>query len=198
MMVGLAKGCLNGRSWLHSSQIAGFRHNKLESPGPRTFVALERLNYFLHRYLTQKILIPGTTSSNAYVHGEAILEDGQPPPVGWWVEVFVGVRIPKDIDIRDDLFTDDKAADFSQRYGALIRRLLIAQSVDMITDLSKVVYHNYPTKETERVQKLLDIIYDKSTWNANELCLELPALTIFASHLGGPDNEAQLLQELRA
>ena len=36
--------CMGGVRWLHSSQISGLRHNGLENPGPRTFIALERLN----------------------------------------------------------------------------------------------------------------------------------------------------------
>jgi len=66
VMVQLAAGCLQlpgGKGWLHSSQISGLRHGKLLSPGPRTFMAIERLNFYLHRYATEKLLLPGSTSA---------------------------------------------------------------------------------------------------------------------------------------
>ena len=54
VMVALAKSALDGTSWLHSSQISGLRHGKLVSPGPRTFKAIQVLNYYLWLYKTEE------------------------------------------------------------------------------------------------------------------------------------------------
>lgn len=197
-MVALARGCLNGRSWLHSSQIAGLRHCTLHAPGPRTFVAIERLNFFLHRYLTTKLLIPGTGNSNAYAGGFAITENGEPPPLGWWVEVFVGQRRPTCLDLDQHLFTEAQAVDLSERWGAMVRKLFIKQGLDLITELEKTVWHKYPVKEPDRVNKLFEVILNKSAWSTDELTRELPAIATFTANLGGPADAETLIQQLRA
>lgn len=196
-MVALAKGCLEGRSWLHSSQISGLRHCTLHSPGPRTFVAIERLNFFLHRYATEKLLLPGSSSSNLYTQPFPITENGQPPELGWWVEVFCGLRIPKDIDLYKVSFSDDQAIRISENWGYLIRRLIAQSGIDLITELEKVVRNHYPTKDTKRVGKLVSVIHNQDAWNAEELLNEMPALSQLTAAMGGPSTEDELVQELR-
>lgn len=195
--VALAKAALNGCSWLHSSQIAGLRHCNLRSPGPRTFIAIERVNYFVHRYLHENMPIPGTTSTESYRHAIAITEDGEPPPLGWWVEVFCGTRVPKDIDLTNTLFTEKQALELSQRCGTLIRQLLMRRGIDLITELDKIVWYNYTVKEPDRVQKLLDVINARDAWSGEEFNRELPALTRFIANLGGPKGEDYLLTKLK-
>ena len=197
-MTSLAKACLDGVGWLHSSQISGLRHGRLESPGPRTFVAIERLNYYVHRYATTKQLLPNTQSSNAYQNAYPITEDGEPPPLGWWVEVFCGVRIPSDIDLRQAYFTDIQASNFSRSWGRIIRRLMAAQGIDLITDLERTVREHYPARDAERVDLLLDVIRDRKLWTPDQLALELPALTTFTGEMGGPNSEEILLKEIQA
>ena len=196
-MTALAKACLNGVGWLHSSQISGLRHARLENPGPRTFVAIERLNYFIWRYATTKALIPGTESSNAYRHAYPITENGEPPPLGWWVEVFCGTRLPSDIDLRLTFFTEDQATDFSRTWGRTIRRLMAAKGIDLITDLERVVRERYPARDADRVDRLLSVIRDIHPWTPDELSMELPALTAFTAEMGGPPTEDELLDEIQ-
>jgi hypothetical protein len=197
VMVNLAKSCLNGRSWLHSSQIAGLRHCNLHSPGPRTFIAIERLNYYIHRYKEHKLLIPGTDSSINYAEAFSITENGSPPPLGWWVEVFVGQRVPQDLTLDTYLFTDKQVAEISDKVGALIRRLLISKNLDLITQLDKTLWHNYPVREPDRVTKLSDVIHAKGSWSTDELVREIPALVRLFTNLGGPTTEHDLMKVLK-
>jgi hypothetical protein len=200
VMVNLATSCLqlpDKKGWLHSSQISGLRHAGLSSPGPRTFIAIERLNYYVHRYATKKTLLPGTSSSNFYAKAYAITENGAPPSIGWWVEVFCGDRVPKDIELRDQFFTDEQAGKLSSNWGALIRRLMIQQGHDIITELDKLVRDHYPAKDTERVDQLLAVIQNRSTWTPDQLALELPAISSLTADMGGPADEQALLSELR-
>lgn len=197
VMTSLAKSALNGTAWLHSSQISGLRHAKLYSPGPRTFIAIERLNYFVYRYITEKKLIPGTSSSNNYSKPYAITEDNTPPPLGWWVEVFCGARIPKDIDLKVDFFSETQAKELSLAWAALIRRLMIQNEVDIITELKHTIYLNYPANDHVRVQKIIEVIQNKSTWTSLELTAELPAIAALTAALGGPGNEQLLLASLQ-
>lgn len=92
-MISIAKSVMGSEEggWLHSSQISGLRSGKLISPGPRVFVALQRLNKALHDYATNKTLIPNTTSSKKYSKAKFIhAGDGKPPSTGWFVQVFTG------------------------------------------------------------------------------------------------------------
>lgn len=195
-MVNLTKACMGGVGWLHSSQINGLRHGKLASPGPRTFLAIERLNYYLHRYATKKLLIPNTRSSNDYAIAYAITEDGAPPPLGWWVEVFSGQRVPKDIELRKDFFTAPQAAAFTERWSALARRLMTSRGIDLITELDRAVREHYTTKEQERVSRLIAVLQNREVWTPEQLSVELPAITAFTAAFGGPSTEDSLRQEI--
>lgn len=196
--VALAKSAMHGASWLHSSQIAGFRHCKLPSPGPRTFVAIERLNFYLHRYATKKLLIPGTPSSNLYAKAYVITEDGVPPAAGWWMEVFCGLRVPKDIDLYENVFNDDQAAALSTTWGGLIRKLMLSKGMDIIVELDKVIREHYPVKEPERVGLLVDVIHNRSTWTPEQFAAELPAISALTAEMGGPASEDELIEALRS
>jgi hypothetical protein len=197
VMVQLAAGCLQlpgGKGWLHSSQISGLRHGKLLSPGPRTFMAIERLNFYLHRYATEKTLLPGSSSSNFYSHPYVITEDGAPPPLGWWMEVFCGARVPRDVDVSSRFHTDEHAYTVSSNWAKLIRRLLIDSGHDIIDELDRIVRNHYPVREPDRVDRLLAVIQSRSQWNPDELQLELPAITALTAALGGPEDEEALLR----
>lgn len=194
VMTELASCAMGKVRWLHSSQISGLRHLKTENPGPRTFVAIERLNYYVHRYSTAKRLIPGTDSSRLYSQAFAITEDGEPPSAGWFYEVFCGLRVPKDIDLRQAFFTDAQAESFSFHWGALIRKLIRDQDLDLITDLDRILRESYPVKEPERLNNTRGVIQNTYVWGPDELITELPAILALTSALGGPRTEEKLLQ----
>lgn len=196
-MVGLSKACMGGVGWLHSSQINGLRHGKLPSPGPRTFIAIERLNYYVHRYATEKKLIPNTTSSNDYATAYAITENGKAPPLGWWAEVFAGQRVPTDIELHQNFFTPEQAAQFSERWAALARRCMTIEGVDLITELDKTVREHYQTREADRVAQLIAVLQNRDTWTPSQLTVELPVITSFIAAFGGPSTEDQLIHQLR-
>lgn len=197
-VVTLAKACMHGRSWLHSSQIAGIRHCNLHNPGPRTFVAIERLNYYVHRYATKKLLLPGTSSSNLYAKAFAITEDGKPPELGWWFEVFCGQRVPRDIDLRQHVFNDEQAGSLSSKWGSLIRKLMAQKGIDVIAELDQVIRENYPAGDAARIEKLVQVIHNRSAWTPDQLSNELPALSSFTEKLGGPSTEDDLISSLKA
>lgn len=199
VMIKLASACLQlpgQKGWLHSSQIAGLRHATLGAPGPRCFVGLERLNYFLHRYRTEGMLLPNTECSNDYYDPWVITENDQPPSLGWWVEVFCGYRVPKNIDLDIVSFTNVQAIRFSHAWAALIRQLLISKKYDIILDLTKVIERLYPAKGQTRIKKLQDVIYNRDVWTPEELIVELPTITQFGAALGGPDSEEALIKTL--
>lgn len=197
VMTLLAAGAMGGVRWLHSSQISGLRHRKLENPGPRTFVAIERLNYYVHRYSTEKRLIPGTDSSRLYSQPFAITEDGEPPSAGWFYEVFCGLRVPKDIELHEAFFTDAQAEAICTNWGALIRKLMRNQDLDLVTDLDRIMREAYPTKEPERLVNTRSVIQNTYVWSPEELIEELPAILALTSFLGGPRNEDDLLYVLQ-
>lgn len=197
IMVQLAKGCLDGMGWLHSSQISSLRQGKTVNPGPRTFYAIERLNYFLHRYATERKLMPGTSSSNFYADPWPVTEDGAPPGIGWWVEIFCGVREPKDIDLRLRFFTDSQADELTNRWACLVRKLLRERDIDLITDLDTVLRDHYPARDVSRLELLRAVITGKATWAPDALAKELPAISTLTAGIGGPVSETELLKKLK-
>ena len=192
-MVSLTRNCMHGVSWLHSSQISGLRHGKLISPGPRTFVAIQQLNYFLHRYITHKKLLPNTDSSNAYQNAWAITENGEAPDVGWFMEVFTGSRVPTDIDLYEVMINQSQAEERSIQWAKLMRSLMMEKNIDIISDLDEVLRKFYPARDAHRVAKIKDVLLRNGTWTPDELKLELPAITAFSQALGGPSDESRVL-----
>jgi hypothetical protein len=196
-MVALAKASMDGVGWLHSSQISGLRHGKLLSPGPRTFIAIERLNYYVHRYSTTKRLIPNTDSSNLYSEALAITENGQPPSLGWWVEVFCGQREPTDIDLKQSYISERQADEMSNSWGTMIRKLFRDRDLDLIVELDRVLREHYPARDASRLNRIRAVIQARESWTADEFTAELPAISALTAHLGGPQSEDELLSLLR-
>lgn len=196
VMTKLAKAALGDVSWLHSSQISSFRHNKLVAPGPKPFVAIERLNFYLHRYASTGKPIPNTNSSD-YQKAFAITEDGEPPALGWWVEVFSGVRKPKDIELGEDWFSDPEANELSTKWGVLLRKLFRDQDRDIVVDLDRVLREHYPARDEARLDRIQAVIQARETWTGEELVIELPAISALTKALGGPSSEEKLLEKLR-
>lgn len=197
VMTKLARCALNDVSWLHSSQISGLRHGKLTSPGPRTFVAIATLNQAVYEYATKKKLIPGTKSSNDYRTAFCIVEDGAPPGVGWWVELFCGLRKPKDPNLVVTHMSDDKAQTLSQNWSRLIRKLIAANDFDLYEDLNKVLAQTYPARDADRLRRIKEVIHAETVWTAEELQKEMPAITTMTKELGGPETEAELLETIQ-
>ena len=196
-MVALTRSCMDGVSWLHSSQISGLRHCKLVSPGPRTFIAIYWLNFYLHRYITQKQLLPNTSSSNAYAHAWAITEHGEPPSLGWFMEVFAGLRTPQDIDLSTEFFNEMEAEHLSAQFAKMTRTLMFANQIDIITDMDVFVRSFYPPGDHSRVSQFKSVLMGQESWNAEELANELPALTAVMSQLAREEiTEGELLRRL--
>lgn len=192
-MTALLKSSMNGCGWLHSSQISGFRHGRTRNPGPRAFVAIERLNYFLHRYETERKLIPGTGSANHYNQPFVIRENGQPPPAGWWFEIFAGVRLPQDYDLGGPLISEEEAQRLSRNLARWFRRSMAVRGYDPIEDLQRLLKDLYPIRDTARLTQVADVLSARAYWSATELHEEIPALTRLSAALGGPETEEGLL-----
>lgn len=198
VMTKLARGCMGGsEGWLHSSQIANLRRGSTRNPGPRTFVAIERLNYYVWRYNQERALLPGSTSSNDYREAEAITEDGKPPSVGWFFEVFCGYRVPRDFDLGLVRIPPDQAELMSRRLGRLIRRLMMERGMDPVEDMAGVLA-TYTTQEPARLERVRRMTLLAEPLTADELEPELQNLVTLLASLGGTfSDEEALLREIR-
>ena len=114
------------------------------------------------------------------------------------MEVFTGARTPLDIDLDLAQFTEQQAEQISKQYGALIRKLMVMSDFDPITDLSKVIYHHYPARDSDRVRQIEDVLWNRAIWAPDQLTNELPALTELSRALSGPSTEDELLSKLRS
>ena len=198
IVVSLAKGVCGGASWFHSSQISGIRQGKSQSPGPRQFIAIERLNRALFNYQKEKKLIPGTNSSNNYQKATPILtEEGECPDLGWFVSLFAGLTpLPSQYKTKGFTFTARNAAKFSQNYARLIRKLLVLRDLDLIEHLDMTLYQYYPARDVPRVTKMSRVLTSPETWTPQELETELVALTALSAALQGPATEQALTDQL--
>ena len=197
VMTKLAKCALNDVAWLHSSQISGLRHAKLTSPGPRTFVAIAALNKAVYDYKHHKKLIVGTTSSNDYRQAFCIEEDGIAPDVGWWVELFCGLRLPTDQALLTQHVSEDQARAMSKSWAKLIRKLVAGNDFDLYEDLNRVLATTYPARDADRLARIKAVIYSETYWTPAELQMEMPALTVMSRELGGPDTEEELVKAIQ-
>lgn len=194
----LAKAAMGGKEgWLHSSQIASLRAADTRNPGPRTFVAIERLNYYLWRYTQFKELIPNTPSSNDYLDARPITENDEPPSLGWFLEVFCGYRVPQEFDISTRAIPADQAPLISKRLGRLIRQQMTEEGFDVVEDLGSILFRHYPTKERTSLDRVRSVTLTGATLDATELELELPNLVALLTGLGHITTEDDLLAELR-
>jgi hypothetical protein len=155
------------------------------------------LNYFIWRYSTEKKLLPNSAGSNFYANAYAITEDGKPPEIGWWVEVFCGTRIPKDIDLHQRIYTEDQAREMSANWARQCRRLLGQKGYDLIEELPSAVRRHYPVRDAARVSKTLDVVANKDHWTAHELSNELPALVGMFEDLGSSLTEDELIKAIK-
>ena len=196
VMTKLAKCALNDVAWLHSSQISGLRHGKLTSPGPRTFVAIAALNKAMYEYSHNKKLIPGTAGSNDYRIAFCIEEDGVAPDVGWWVELFCGLRKPKDLSLVTQHISEDEAAILSSNWAKLIRKLAAKQDYDILEDLNQILATAYPARDVDRLARIKEVIFKETHWTPEELQMEMPAITAMTRKLGGPESEEELMDAI--
>jgi hypothetical protein len=194
IMLSLSRVSIDGASWLHSSQISAFRAGKLHNPGPRSFIAIAELNKAIYNYKTKKRLIPGTTTDSDYLQGYAITQNGEAPSPDWWFGVFVGYIEPEGIPL-DVVFTDKiSAAEFSQKLGKLMRRLLAKRDYDIISDLDQAIRRHYPAGDAVRVAKFKDVLLGQDVWSAEEAEIEIAALAAMTSVLGGPSTATELIE----
>ena len=198
IVVSLAKGVCGGASWLHSSQISGIRQGKSQSPGPRQFVAIERLNRALYTYVHEKTLIPGSSSSNNYKEARPIvLDNGECPDLGWFVSVFCGLEeLPASFTSPETSFTTRSAESFTKKYAKLVRQLMVQKELDLIYDLDHCLYQSYPARDEARLLRIRTVLTSKEVWTPEELSKELTALASFTAALGGPSSESELLSAL--
>lgn len=199
VVVSLAKGACGGASWFHSSQISGIRQGKSQSPGPRQFIAIERLNRALYNYRNGGSLIPGTDSSNHYSEAQPILTDeGECPDLGWFVGLFSGVvDLPAKYKGPNTVFSKQAATDFSRKYARLIRKLFVLKDLDLIENLDLTLLQHYPARDKDRLTKIKNVLTSPAVWSPDELAIELVALIALSKALDGPADEHQLFEELR-
>lgn len=171
------------KGWLHSSQVSGLRHAKLENPGPRTFIGIAALNRSIYEYQKTGKLLPGIKRS-LYDRAVPYLVEGEPPSAAWWAGVFMGEIEPEGLEHDRRWFDDERSAIFSLNFGKKVRLELAAKGMDLVEDLAFAVRKYYPTHEKERVEKLTKVIMQQGAWTGSELVNELPALSQMLTNMG--------------
>lgn len=194
VMVNLAKAAC-GSSWLHSSQISTLRRAGMNSPGPRQFIALERLNTAIFQYHIDKKPFGGTNSKD-YREAAPIMEEGavEPPELGWFIEVFCGYREPNCPDLMGVFLSAEKAERFSKNFARLMRRCIADADMDLIEDINKIVHSHYPAGEDKRVAKFKQVLLNSEVWDSQDLQLELGALVEFSRAFDGPATLEELIE----
>lgn len=171
------------KGWLHSSQVSGLRHAKLENPGPRTFIGIAALNRSIHEFQTTGKTLPGIKRS-LYDRAVPYLVEGEPPSAAWWAGVFMGEIEPEGLENDRRWFDEERSAIFSLNFGKKIRLELASKGLDIVEDLDTAIRKYYPTQEKDRVENLRKVIMQQGTWDGDQLVNELPALSQMLTLMG--------------
>jgi hypothetical protein len=196
-LVKLAKHVTGGKSFLHSSQIAGLRAADLKNPGPRSFVALEYLWRAIDDY--QKGKSTGITFGNLapLVEKAKIMRDpeGNPASLGYMVEVYSGLApVPIDLSVID--FNEKQAKMISDNAGRLIRRMMVLKGWDVVDEIHRVTtsFSRDPALQNE----LLNIIKGQNAWAPEVLNERLASLReLFSRIFDWNGTVANLIDELQ-
>ena len=168
--VKLAQTATGGISWVHSSQIASLREGKLKSPGPRSFAALVYLFNAIDEY--QRGIkgkdAPDWSGQEDFIKNAVVMRDdeGRPASIGYHFEVFCGWRMPPAQDAERN-FTDEQAAYASDNAAKHVRRLMIAERMDVIDDMPKLQRHFSLDKPEQ--DKFKDVVLGQAHWTNDEL-----------------------------
>jgi hypothetical protein len=174
-LVALCRVCTGDKAWLHSSQIAGLRHARLKSPGPRSFVALEYLFRAIHNYQKGSAVTTFGSLAELIENAEIMAdEEGNPASLGYLMEVFTGLRtVPVDLSTND--VTPAVAEQISMNAGRLIRRLMAVQELDPITDAGTVAAGF--SRSSEECFQFASLIKGSHEWAPEEIDANLGRLS---------------------
>lgn len=168
--VKLAQTATGGISWVHSSQIASLREGKLKSPGPRSFAALVYLFNAIDEYQRgiKSKDAPDWSGQEEFIKDAVVMrdEEGRPASIGYHFEVFCGWRMPPAQDAERN-FTDEQAAYASDNAAKHVRRLMIAERMDVIDDMPKLQRHFSLDKDEQ--DKFRDVVLGQAHWINDEL-----------------------------
>ena len=73
---------------------------------------------------------------------------------------------------------------------------MVLQDYDPVLDQVRMVRENYPNKDSDRVERLLEVLRADNTWEPEELQNEIPAMVTLSKNLEGPDDERALMDKL--
>lgn len=169
-LVELAKIATDGKSWVHSSQIASLRKGQLKSPGPRSIASLSYLMFEIDAYQrgAQDKHSPDFTQQDKFIKTAVILrdDDGNPASIGYLFEVFCGWRTPPEGTAKRD-FTDDQAAVVSMNAGKHVRRLITAERQDLIEAMPRLIRSFSNDKDGQ--EKFRKVVLGEDVWLNDEL-----------------------------
>ena len=169
-LVELAKVTTDGKSWVHSSQIASLRIGKLKSPGPRSFAALSYLWSEIDAYQnqTQDEHSPDFSKLDKFIKNAQVMrdDDGNPASIGYMFEVFCGWREPPQGTTERD-YTEEQAALVSENAGKYVRRLVTADRMDLIESMPRMLRSFSNDKIEQGLFK--SVILGEGVWTNEEL-----------------------------
>ncbi len=156
--------------YVHSSQIAALRTGVLKSPGPRSFASMVFLMHEIDLYQKgqQHQDSPTFKGFEALVENAVIMrdDDGNPASLGFHFEVFCGWRMPPEMDHHID-YSAAQAELMSKNAALYIRRLMIAERMDPISDLNRLKRAFSPDKSLQ--EQFGNVIWEQATWHSDDL-----------------------------
>jgi len=169
-LVQLAKIATGGDSWVHSSQIASLRVGRLKSPGPRSFASLVCLFHAIDAYQKGEKAPgdPDWSGQEQYIKDAVIMrdDDGDPASIGYLFEVFCGWRNPPARAATRD-YSEEQATLISANAGKHVRRLLIAERMDVIDDMKRLRQAFSNDKDDQ--EKFESVILGQAFWQNEEV-----------------------------
>lgn len=156
--------------YVHSSQIAQLRTGNLKSPGPRSFASMVFLFHEIDLYQKgeQHKDSPTFEGLESLIENAVIMRDyeGKPASLGFHYEVFCGWRMPPEMDHRID-YSAAQAELISKNAALYVRRLMIAERMDPISDLSRLKKAFSTDKNLQ--EQFGNVIWEQTTWHPEDL-----------------------------
>jgi hypothetical protein len=154
---------------IFASQLNNLQRQQLKLATVTVFDTLGRLNEYLALIKAGTTEPPTDERLRRYALEGIVIADAEGDPYGAekFLSVFLGLLVPP---IVKQVMDDSAAADLSDQVASDIRRGLMKAELDLIDDYDwKQFLSCHPSRDPDRLVKLRDVTFRKSTWSVESV-----------------------------
>jgi hypothetical protein len=180
---------------IFASQLNNLQRQQLKFPTVTVFDTLGRLNEYLALIKAGTIEPPTDERLRRNALEGIVIADAEGEPYGAekFLSVFLGLLVPP---IVKQVMDDSAAAHLSDQVASDIRRGLMKAELDLIDDYDwKQFLSCHPSSDPDRLVKLRDVTFRKSTWSVESVEDEVAAVEIALAKLAERHSHSPLKLE---